>query len=170
MRVNLGRRIALCALMLASILCALTLPSVVTVSAQGGGQGAGRGGGGGRGAQELSTSPYDIWDSTKMATPGRLGNYGHYSASVQKRDVGAAPETHDGFSHFLVFTSGAGNVILGGQIVDGPDGKKMIKGGDTHKIVLGQMFHIPINTPHQVVPNPGTSVTYWVTNINVPKP
>jgi mannose-6-phosphate isomerase-like protein (cupin superfamily) len=169
MRVIMSRRIVFCALMLASVLCALIVPSVVTVSAQGGGRGAGQGGGRGA-AQELSTSPYDIWDATKMATPGRLGNYGHYSASVQKRDVGAAPETHDGFSHFLVFTSGAGSVILGGEIVDGPDGKKVIKGGDTHKIVLGQMFHIPIKTPHQVVPNPGTSVTYWVTNINVPKP
>jgi hypothetical protein len=117
----------------------------------------------------LSTDPYNIWTAKQMATPGRLGNYGHYSASIQRRDVGAAPETHTGFSHFLVFTSGEGNVILGGQIVDGPDGKKVIKGGDTHKIVLNEMYHIPINTPHQVVPNAGSSVTYWVTNINVPK-
>ncbi len=117
----------------------------------------------------LSTDPYNIWPAKQLSTPGRLGNYGHYSASIQRRDVGAAPETHTGFSHFLMFTSGEGNVILGGQIVDGPDGKKVIKGGDTHKIVLGEMYHIPINTPHQVVPNAGSSVTYWVTNINVPK-
>ena len=69
-----------------------------------------------------------------------------------------------------MFTSGAGDVILGGQIVDGPDGKKIIQGGNTSKIILGAMYHIPIKTPHQVVPNPGTSVTYWVTNINVLKP
>jgi len=117
----------------------------------------------------LSTDPYNIWPAKQLSTPGRLGNYGHYSASIQRRDVGAAPETHTGFSHFLMFTSGEGNVILGGQIVDGPDGKKVIKGGDTHKIVLGEMFHIPINTAHQVVPNAGSSVTYWVTNINVLK-
>ena len=117
----------------------------------------------------LSTDPYNIWPAKQLSTPGRLGNYGHYSASIQRRDVGAAPETHTGFSHFLMFTSGEGSVILGGQIVDGPDGKKVIKGGDTHKIVLGEMYHIPINTPHQVVPNAGNSVTYWVTNINVPK-
>ncbi len=118
----------------------------------------------------LSTDPYNIWPAKQLSTPGRLGNYGHYSASIQRRDVGAAPETHTGFSHFLMFTSGEGNVILGGQIVDGPDGKKIIKGGDTHKIVLGEMYHIPINTAHQVVPSAGSSVTYWVTNINVLKP
>jgi mannose-6-phosphate isomerase-like protein (cupin superfamily) len=117
----------------------------------------------------ISTDPYNIWPSKQLSTPGRLGNYGHYSASIQRREVGAAPETHTGFSHFLMFTSGEGSVILGGQIVDGPDGKKMIKGGDTHKIVLGEMYHIPINTAHQVVPNAGSSVTYWVTNINVLK-
>ncbi len=76
----------------------------------------------------LSTDPYNIWPAKQLSTPGRLGNYGHYSASIQRRDVGAAPETHTGFSHFLMFTSGEGNVILGGQIVDGPDGKKVIKG------------------------------------------
>jgi mannose-6-phosphate isomerase-like protein (cupin superfamily) len=121
-----------------------------------------------RGPQPLSTDPFNKWAGAQLSTPGALGNYGHYSASIQKRDVGAAPETHDGFSHFLMFTSGEGDVILGGQIVDGPDGKKMIKGGDRQKIVLGAMYHIPIKTPHQVVPNPGTSVTYWVTNINIP--
>jgi mannose-6-phosphate isomerase-like protein (cupin superfamily) len=151
MRVNIARRI---------ILGSLIATSAVSLSGQGG-----------RGTpQPLSTTPYDIWTATQLATPGNLGNYGHYTASVQRRNVGAAPETHDGFSHFLMFTSGEGNVILGGQIVDGPDGKKIIKGGDTHKIVLGEMYQIPIKTPHQVVPNPGSSITYWVTNINIPKP
>ena len=55
-------------------------------------------------------------------------------------------------------------------LILGPDGKKMIRGGTTQKIVLGSMYHIPINTPHQVVPNAGRTVTYWVTNINIEKP
>jgi mannose-6-phosphate isomerase-like protein (cupin superfamily) len=117
----------------------------------------------------LSTDPYNVWTAQQMATPGQLGNYGHYSSSIQRRDATSAPETHDGFSHFLVFTSGEGNVILGGDIVDGPDGKKTIKGGHTQKIVLGEMYHIPIKTAHWVRPNPGGAITYWVTNINVLK-
>src|SRR5260221_9396277 len=148
MRVNIARRI---------ILGSLIATSAVSLSGQ-----AGRGA-----PPALSTTPYDIWPAAQLATPGNLGNYGHYSASIQRRNVGAAPEAHDGFSHFLMFTSGEGNVILGGQIVDGPDGKKIIQGGSTHKIVLGEMYSIPIKTPHQVVPNAGSSVTYWVTNINI---
>jgi mannose-6-phosphate isomerase-like protein (cupin superfamily) len=149
MSVNIAKRV---------ILCSLVAMSAVSLSAQ-------------RGTpQPLSTTPYDIWTADQLAKPGRLGNYGHYSASIQRRDATSAPETHDGFSHFLVFTSGEGNMILGGEIVDGPDGKKTIKGGETKKIVLGQMYHIPIKTAHWVVPNPGGAVTYWVTNINIPKP
>jgi mannose-6-phosphate isomerase-like protein (cupin superfamily) len=144
----------------ALLLCLLMAASVASAQEQQRGRGT---------PPPLSTDPYNIWPAKQLSTPGRLGNYGHYSASIQRREVGAAPETHTGFSHFLMFTSGEGSVILGGQIVDGPDGKKIIKGGDTHKIVLGEMFHIPINTPHQVVPNAGSSVTYWVTNLNVPK-
>ena len=117
MRVNIARRI---------ILGSLIATSAVSLSGQ-----AGRGT-----PPVLSTAPYDIWPAEQLAKPGSLGNFGHYSASIQRRNVGAAPETHDGFSHFLMFTSGEGDVILGGQIVDGPDGKKVIKGGDTHKIVL----------------------------------
>jgi quercetin dioxygenase-like cupin family protein len=110
------------------------------------------------------------WTADQLAKPGSLGNYGNHTASIQRRDVGAAPETHTGFSHFLMFTSGKGNFTVGGQIVDGPDGKKIVKGCDTHPIVLGAMYHIPINTAHWVVPEAGSSVTYWVTNINVEKP
>jgi mannose-6-phosphate isomerase-like protein (cupin superfamily) len=154
MRMRIGASVALCVVIAVAI---------VGLSAQGARQG-------GRGTpQPISTSPYDIWDANKLVTPGSLGNFGHYSASIQRRNPGANPETHDGFSHFMMFTSGEGMFTLGGEIVDGPDGKKIVKGGNTHKIVHGVMYHVPIKTAHWVVPNPDSSVTYWVTNINVPK-
>ena len=148
MRVNIAVGLVLCSLMAASVL---------SLSAQ-------RAGGT---PPALSTAPYNVWTADQLVKTGSLGNFGHYSASIQRRDVGAAPETHTGFSHFLVFTSGEGNVTLGGEIVDGPDGKKIVKGGSTQKIILGAMYHIPINTVHWVQPNPGSSITYWVTNINI---
>jgi mannose-6-phosphate isomerase-like protein (cupin superfamily) len=143
------------------ILGLLVAASALTLSAQGRA--------GGRGPAPLSTSVYDKWTPEQLAKPGNLGNYGNHSSSIQRRDVGAAPETHDGFSHILMFTSGEGKFLLGGEIVDGPDGKKMIRGGDTHQIKMGELYHIPIKVAHQVIPNPGSSVTYFVTNINVEK-
>ena len=144
------------------VVCCIIAIGFVGLSAQ-----AGRGGGT---PQPLSTSPFDVWSGDKLVTPGNLGNFGHYTASIQRRNPGAAPEIHDAFSHFLVFTSGEGTVTLGGQIVDGPDGKKTVKGGTTEKIVIGAIYQIPIKTVHWVVPNAGSSITYWVTNIFVPKP
>jgi hypothetical protein len=131
---------------------------------------AARGGGvPGPGAIPISTALFDEWTTTQMATLGNLGNYGNHNASVQHRDVGAPPEFHTGFSHILIFTSGSGNFIIGPKIVDGPDGKKVIQDGVTRKIVLGEVWHIPANIPHQVVPDPGTSgVNYFVVNINIP--
>jgi mannose-6-phosphate isomerase-like protein (cupin superfamily) len=132
--------------------------SVLALSAQGGG------------ATPLSTTPYDRWKIDQLSNPGNLGNYGSHTASIQRRNVGAAPESHTNFAHFLMFTSGKGNFTVGGQIVDGPDGKKTVKGGDTHPIVIGEMYHIPLNTVHWVVPEAGGSVTYWVTNLYAEKP
>src|SRR5438034_8022617 len=45
----------------------------------------------------LSTAPFNVWSGDQLTTPGSLGNFGHYSSSIQRRNVGAAPETHDGF-------------------------------------------------------------------------
>src|SRR3954465_2591758 len=103
-------------------------------------------------APPLSTAPYDRWKMEQLTTPGTPGNFGSHTASIQRRDVGAAPETHTNFAHFMMFTSGKGNFTVGGQIVQGADGKKTVKGGDTHPIVIGEMYHIPLNTAHWVVP------------------
>lgn len=78
MRMRIGASVALCVVIGVAI---------VGLSAQGG-----------RGTpQPLSTSPYDMWAGDKLVTPGSLGNFGHYSASIQRRNPGAAPETHTGF-------------------------------------------------------------------------
>ena len=104
-----------------------------------------------------------------LSKPGSLGNWGNHIATVQLRQAELPPESHDGFSHVLIFTSGSGSVTLGGEIVDGPDGKKMVRGGDTQRIMLGAVYHIPFKVVHQVTPDPGVSVTYFVVNINIEK-
>jgi mannose-6-phosphate isomerase-like protein (cupin superfamily) len=123
---------------------------------------------GGR-ADPISKSPYDVWTADQLVKPGNLANFGNYAVSVQRRAVGAAPEIHNDFSHIMMFTSGEGTFVTGGEIVTGPDGKKMIRGGDRHPIKLGEVHHVAINVPHLVVPNPGTTVTYFVANIFVEK-
>lgn len=93
------------------------------------------------GAPKGAGAPYDVWTTEQLRKPGNLGDFGNHASSVQRRETGAAPEVHDGFSHILMFTDGAGTFIVGGEIVD------------------------------EVRPAPGTAaVTYFITNINVDKP
>jgi hypothetical protein len=115
----------------------------------------------------LDTAAYEVWTMDQLAKPGFLGRYDapHHDCSVQRRNVGAAPESHDNFAHVLIFTSGSGSVNLGGEIVTGPDGKKIVQGGDRKKIVVGDVYHMAVKTPHWVIPDPGSSITYFVCNL-----
>ena len=115
----------------------------------------------------LNTAPYEVWTMEQLAKPGSLGNYANpnHECSVQRRNVGAAPETHDNFAHVLIFTSGSGSVNLGGEIVAGADGKKTVQGGERKKIVVGDVYHMAIKTPHWVIPDAGSSITYFVCNL-----
>jgi hypothetical protein len=65
----------------------------------------------------------------------------------------------------LIFTSGSGSVNLGGEIVAGPDGKKIVQGGERRKIVVGDVYHMAVKTPHWVIPDAGSSITYFVCNL-----
>ena len=115
----------------------------------------------------LDTAPYEVWTMEELAKPGFLGRYDapHQECSVQRRNEGAAPESHDNFAHVLIFTSGPGSVNLGGEIITGPDGKKVVQGGERRKIAIGDVYHMAVKTPHWVIPDPGTSVTYFVCNL-----
>lgn len=115
----------------------------------------------------INRAPYEVWTMQQLANPQYLGNYvePHQECSVQRRNPGAAPESHPNFAHILIFTSGEGDVNLGGEIVTGPDGKKIVQGGERRKIVIGDVYHMAINMPHWVLPNPNSSITYFVCNL-----
>ena len=146
----------------------LVLSAALMVSAQVGSETKKKGGK--KGPAPLNTAPYEVWTMEQLAKPGNLGNYGNHACSVQRRNVGAAPESHDNFAHVLIFTSGSGNVHLGGEIVDGPDGKKIVQGGERRKIVVGDVYHMALNVPHWVIPDAGDSITYFVCNLYTTAP
>ena len=77
----------------------------------------------------LDTAPYEVWTMEQLAKPGFLGRYDapHQECSVQRRNEGAAPESHDNFAHVLIFTSGSGNVNLGEKSSPGQMGRKLFK-------------------------------------------
>jgi hypothetical protein len=150
------------------LLSFLISSAALMLSAQVGGEAKKKGGK--KGPGPVSTAPYDVWTMEQLAKPGNLGNFGNYTCSVQRRNVGAAPETHTNFSHILIFTSGSGSVNLGGEIVAGPDGKKIVQGGDRRKIVVGDVYRMALNTAHWVIPDPDSSITYFVCNLYATPP
>ena len=84
----------------------------------------------------LDTAPYEVWTMEQLAKPGLLGRYDapHQECSVQRRNVGAAPESHDNFAHVLIFTSGSGSVNLGGEIITGQMGRKSFEAARDAKL------------------------------------
>ena len=45
------------------------------------------------------------------------------------------------------------------------DGKKIVQGGERRKIVVGDVYHMAVKTPHWVIPDAGSSITYFVCNL-----
>jgi mannose-6-phosphate isomerase-like protein (cupin superfamily) len=87
-------------------------------------------------------------------------------------------EMHAGAYDFYVFTSGTGEMVLGGKIAnrqnlmdkDGPvPGEyrgQPITGGQTFKVKAGDWLLIPPDTPHQPKPDAG-GFSYFIMKINV---
>ena len=89
------------------------------------------------------------------------------------RDVAGQVEVHDKESDVLYIIGGAATFVAGGKMVGGkvtsPGQWKgdSITGGETHRMVPGDMIVVPAGTPHwfkEVSPN----VTYYVVKVVKP--
>jgi mannose-6-phosphate isomerase-like protein (cupin superfamily) len=118
----------------------------------------------------LSTKLAPKLDAGKTATE-QLGNYGNHFFMAAYREASGQAELHEGWADIFVVESGAGRLVVGGEMVDarttapgelrGPS----IRGGETVSIGAGDIVHIPAKTPHQVLLEPGAKFTYFVVKI-----
>ena len=79
---------------------------------------------------------------------------------------------HETQSDVIVVENGEATLVVGGTIVNprttaphevrGPS----IKGGEKVALAAGDMVHIPINTPHQMLLENGKQITYFVVKID----
>lgn len=97
-----------------------------------------------------------------------LGKYQFYSMSVTKRQASGVPELHKNMNDVFVVQSGEATLVTGGTLAGahtttpGEVRGTAIKGGEMHKIAQGDFVHIPANTPHQFLLEPGGQITYAV--------
>jgi mannose-6-phosphate isomerase-like protein (cupin superfamily) len=100
-----------------------------------------------------------------------LANFGADRALMVHREGSGVAELHETESDLIVVVSGAGTLIVGGTMpgskttaageVRGPS----IDGGERQKIAPGDILHIPPKTPHQVMLEPATQITYFTLKV-----
>lgn len=85
------------------------------------------------------------------------------------RDADGVPEIHDDIIDVVFVKSGAGTVLVGGEMLDrnGSLGSG-IAGGTRHSVAAGDVLHIPAKTPHGYLVPDGGHITYLLVRMPVP--
>lgn len=134
-----------------------------------------------------SPSGLDIWKSGELqafekslspkinaqkASVQTLVSYGNHSALIAHREGDGEAELHQTQHDVMVIESGEAILVVGGTVVDprttapheirGPS----IQGGERKALAAGDIAHIPVNTPHQMLVASGQQITYFVVKID----
>ncbi len=87
----------------------------------------------------------------------KLATWDNHALWVIKREGDGEAEVHDTQVDVIFVTSGEGTLVLGGTMVEprttapGETRAKSIKGGVSKKMSPGDVFHIPVKVPHQML-------------------
>ena len=104
-------------------------------------------------------------DQMKVATTN-LAHYTNHLIAVGHREGPGQSELHKTQTDFFIVEDGTAKLIVGGKMVNAKttapnelrgDG---IQGGTTETVSAGDIVHIPANTPHQLIVQPGSKFTY----------
>ncbi|MGC2661543.1 MAG: hypothetical protein WA324_26615 [Bryobacteraceae bacterium] len=136
------------------------------------------------GAAMAASSGVDVYSSADIQAMGHklaakqqtfqsetLQHYpGHYTMMAYRKATGSS-ELHQHEADIFVVESGDATLVTGGKIVDGHVEKpgeirgKSIEGGERHTLAVGDIVHIPANTPHQLLITNGKPFTYFVIKV-----
>jgi mannose-6-phosphate isomerase-like protein (cupin superfamily) len=117
-------------------------------------------------ASALASTPI----AEKVASD-KLADYGNYNTQLAHREGNGGAELHVLMADIFVIQSGEATVIVGGKIegshLTGPGEIRgtAVTGGERHPVSAGDVVHIPANTPHQMLVEPGHQVTYFVVKV-----
>ena len=100
-----------------------------------------------------------------------LANYGNYNTMLAHREASGGAELHEKMADLFVIQSGEATVVVGGSITGshpvspGEVRGSAVVGGESHRVSVGDVVHIPANTPHQMLLDAGHQVTYFVVKV-----
>ena len=101
-----------------------------------------------------------------------FGTFGNHNFAISHREGNGEAELHAVVNDVFIVESGEATLVVGGKVVNGKTtGPNEIRGssisdGVTKKLAVGDVVHIPANTPHQLMVESGKHFTYFVIKIN----
>ena len=87
----------------------------------------------------------------------RVATWGNHALLIVRREGDGEAEVHETQVDVITVVSGEATLLVGGTVVEGRTSApneirgKSIKGGVTHPMAAGDVFHIPVKTPHQML-------------------
>ena len=109
--------------------------------------------------------------SSPKTSSENLGNFGRDHALMIHREGSGVAELHETEADVMVVVSGTGTLVVGGTM---PGSKKTapgemrapsVEGGSSRRSAPGDILHIAPKTPHQVLLEPGTQITYFTLKV-----
>jgi mannose-6-phosphate isomerase-like protein (cupin superfamily) len=115
-------------------------------------------------------------DALKGAKDGAvsnvLANWGNHQLLVIHREATGQAEFHAKQVDVIVVRSGHASIKIGGKILDGkttaPNEIRgtSIEGAEIHSLKEGDVMHVPVGTPHQVMLEAGQSIDYLAIKVD----
>jgi uncharacterized RmlC-like cupin family protein len=103
-------------------------------------------------------------------TLGAWGN--HLLLKTRREGSSGQAELHERQADLIVVQSGHATIIIGGKIINGqitaPNEIRgtSIEGGEKQSLRTGDVLHVPVKTPHQVLLDPGQTLDYIVLKVD----
>jgi uncharacterized RmlC-like cupin family protein len=102
-----------------------------------------------------------------------LGTWGnHLLLKTRREGSSGQAELHQKQSDLIVVQSGSATIIIGGRILGGKASAPneirgaSIEGGDRLALKAGDVVHVPLRTPHQVLLDAGQTLDYFVLKVD----
>jgi mannose-6-phosphate isomerase-like protein (cupin superfamily) len=102
-----------------------------------------------------------------------LGQWGNHLLLKTRREASSGQaELHEKQADLIIIQSGQATLIIGGKIVNGKATATneirgtSIEGGERQALKAGDIVHVPVNTPHQVLLDAGQTLDYVVLKVD----
>ena len=111
-------------------------------------------------------------DGLSSKTIGNWGN--HLLLKTRRESSNGQAEFHEKQADVIIIQSGQATIIVGGKIINGkttaPNEIRgtSIEGGEKQSLKAGDVVHVPVKTPHQVLLDAGQTLDYIVLKVDTP--